>query len=145
MKFSSENVLFYFFQRQFLQLCSKYASEQIIVKIECSKHQKLFKTMITNIFQDIYCRAHKTATLTPIQHIVLGPRAVICMHLCLCKTLSQDCPHGEIRHAHPFLKSWQSQHHFVNLCQNKNNQSDSTGQPKLLTLCCVYTLPNLTL
>ena len=27
-----------------------------------------------------------------------GTRAVICMHLCLCKTLSQDCPHGEIRH-----------------------------------------------
>ena len=25
-------------------------------------------------------------------------RAVICMHLCLCKTLSQDCPHGEIKH-----------------------------------------------
>ena len=23
--------------------------------------------------------------------------AVICMHLCLCKTHSQDCPHGEIR------------------------------------------------
>ena len=95
-KFSTENVLFHFFQRQFLQVCSKYASEQIIVKIECSKHQKLFKTMITNIFQDIYCRAHKTATLTPIQYIVLGPRAVICMHLCLCNTLSQDCPHGEV-------------------------------------------------
>ena len=29
-----------------------------------------------------------------------GTRAVICMHLCLCKTLSQDCPHGEIRHSH---------------------------------------------
>ena len=28
-----------------------------------------------------------------------GTRAVICMHLCLCKTLSQDCPHGEIRHS----------------------------------------------
>ena len=26
-----------------------------------------------------------------------GTHAVICMHLCLCKTLSQDCPHGEIR------------------------------------------------
>ena len=25
-----------------------------------------------------------------------GTRAVICMHLCLCKTLSQDCPHGEV-------------------------------------------------
>ena len=22
--------------------------------------------------------------------------AVICMHLCLCKTLSQDCPHGKV-------------------------------------------------
>ena len=25
-----------------------------------------------------------------------GTHAVICMHLCFCKTLSQDCPHGEI-------------------------------------------------
>ena len=28
-----------------------------------------------------------------------GTRAVICMHLCLCKTHSRDCPHGEIRHS----------------------------------------------
>ena len=27
-----------------------------------------------------------------------GTRAMNCMHLCLWKTLSQDCPHGEIRH-----------------------------------------------
>ena len=26
-----------------------------------------------------------------------GTRAMNCMHLCLWKTLSQDCPHGEIR------------------------------------------------
>ena len=58
------------FWRQFLQLCFKYASEQIVVKIQCSKYQKLFKTLIRNIFQDMYCCAHKTATLTPIQHIV---------------------------------------------------------------------------
>ena len=25
-----------------------------------------------------------------------GTSAVICMHLCLCKTLSQDCPYGEV-------------------------------------------------
>ena len=28
--------------------------------------------------------------------VIFGTRAVICMHL--CKTLSQDCPHGKIRH-----------------------------------------------
>jgi hypothetical protein len=33
----------------------------------------------------------------------MGTRAVICMHLCLCKTLSQDCPHGEIRQSEPTL------------------------------------------
>ena len=27
-----------------------------------------------------------------------GTRAINSMHLCLSKTLSQDCPHGEIRH-----------------------------------------------
>ena len=26
-----------------------------------------------------------------------GTRAINSMHLCLSKTLSQDCPHGEIR------------------------------------------------
>ena len=31
-----------------------------------------------------------------------GTRAVICMHLCLCKTHSRDCPHGEIRHTCDF-------------------------------------------
>ena len=69
-KFSSEVVLIYSFQRQFLQLCFKYASKQIIVKIGCSKYQKLFKTLIINIFQNMYCCAHKTATLKPIQHTV---------------------------------------------------------------------------
>ena len=28
-----------------------------------------------------------------------GTRAIDSMHLCLSKTLSQDCPHGEIRHS----------------------------------------------
>ena len=60
-------------RRQFLQLCFKYASEQIIVKIGCSKYQTLFKLLIRNIFQGMYCRAHKTATLTPIQYIVPPP------------------------------------------------------------------------
>ena len=27
-----------------------------------------------------------------------GTRAMNCMHLCLCKTHSRDCPHAEIRH-----------------------------------------------
>ena len=73
MKLSSEIGIFCFFQRQFLQLCFKYASEQIIVKIGCSKYQTLFKTLIRNIFQDMYCHAQKTATLTPIQHTVPPP------------------------------------------------------------------------
>ena len=41
-----------------------------MVKIQCSKYQKLFKTLIRNIFQDMYCRAHKTDTLTSIQNTV---------------------------------------------------------------------------
>ena len=28
-----------------------------------------------------------------------GTHAIDSMHLCLCKTLSQDCPYGEIRHS----------------------------------------------
>ena len=28
----------------------------------------------------------------------LRPRAMNCMHLCLWKILSQDCPHGKIKH-----------------------------------------------
>ena len=74
-KLSSEIVPFYFFQRQFLQLCFKYAPEQ--VKIGCSKYQKLFKTLIKNIFQGMYCRAHETATLTPIIHTVGGRHACL--------------------------------------------------------------------
>ena len=69
-KLSSDIVLFYFFQRQFLQLCFKYASAKVIVKIGCSKYQKLFKTLIRYIFHDINCCARETATLTPIQHTV---------------------------------------------------------------------------
>ena len=41
-----------------------------MVKIQCSKCQKIIKTLIRNIFQNMYCRAHKTASLTPIQHTV---------------------------------------------------------------------------
>ena len=70
-KLSSAIVLFCFFQRQFLQLCFKYASEQIIVKIRGSKYQKLIKTLSRKIFQDMYCLAHKNATLkSPIQRTV---------------------------------------------------------------------------
>ena len=42
-------------------------------KMECSKCQKLFKTLIENILQDMYCCAHKTATLTSIKHTVPPP------------------------------------------------------------------------
>ena len=69
-KLSSAIVLFCFFTRQFLQLCFKYASKQIIVKNGCSKYQKLFKILIRNIFQGMYCCAHVNATLTLIQHTV---------------------------------------------------------------------------
>ena len=44
----------------------------------------LFKTLIRNIFQDIYCRAHKTATLTPTQHTVCvwgGGWQISCIYL----------------------------------------------------------------
>ena len=47
-----------------------------------------------------------------------GTRAVICIHLCLCKTLSQDCPHGEIRH---FITSllWENGNVYLwNKCYN---------------------------
>ena len=69
-KLSSEIILFYFFQRQFLHLHFKYASELILVKIWCLKYQKLFKTLIRSRFQGMYWRAHKTANLTSIQHTV---------------------------------------------------------------------------
>ena len=42
---------------QIIQERFKYAFEQIIVKIGYSKYQKLFQTLIRNIFQDMYCRA----------------------------------------------------------------------------------------
>ena len=31
-----------------------------------------------------------------MSNFTFGTRAVICMHLCLCKTLTQDRPHGEV-------------------------------------------------
>ena len=51
--------------------------QHIIVKVGRSKYQKLFKTLIRNIFQDIPCRAHKTAALTPIQHTVRGELTIV--------------------------------------------------------------------
>ena len=69
-KLCSEIINFHSFQRQFLQLCFKYASEQILVKIQCLKYQKLFKILFKSIFQGMYYRADKTDTLTSIQHTV---------------------------------------------------------------------------
>ena len=53
-KLFSEIIVFYFCQRQFFQLCLKYASEQVLVGIWCLKYQKLFKTLITSRFQGMY-------------------------------------------------------------------------------------------
>jgi hypothetical protein len=50
------------------------ASEQILVKIWCLKYKKIFKTLIISRFQGTYCCAHKTATLTSIQHTVSHPK-----------------------------------------------------------------------
>ena len=61
------------FWSQFLQKCCKYASEQVLVGIWCLKHQKLFKTLIRIRFQGMYWCAHKTATLTSIQHCAHPP------------------------------------------------------------------------
>ena len=61
---------FTFFQKQFLHLHFKYASEVILVKIWCQKYQKTFKTLIRTRLQGMYWHAHKTATLTSIQHTV---------------------------------------------------------------------------
>ena len=75
--FLQKMYFFSFFKDNFFNCVpNTYASEQIIVKIECSKYQKLFKTLITNIFQDIFCHAHKTATLTPIYHTVPSPNYI---------------------------------------------------------------------
>ena len=63
---------FYFFHWQFLRLCFNYAPEHILVKIWCLK-QKLFKTLLISRIQAMYWRAHKTATLTSIQHTVSAP------------------------------------------------------------------------
>jgi hypothetical protein len=51
--------------------------------------------------------------------------AMNCMHLCLWKTLSQDCPHGEIWHS----QSWGYVVHFSRIGQNWKN---------LLRLCHLY-------
>ena len=48
--------LFYFLHGQFLQLCLKYASEPILVKIWCLKYQNLLKTFIRIRFLGIYWR-----------------------------------------------------------------------------------------
>ena len=56
--------------RQFLVYCYKDAFEQVPVGIWCLKYQKLFKTLIRSRFQGMYWCAHKTATLTSIQHTV---------------------------------------------------------------------------
>ena len=66
----------YNFMRQFLLQCHKYASEQDLVEIWCLKYQKLFKTLIRSRFQGMYRCAHKTATLTLIQHTVPPRRFV---------------------------------------------------------------------
>ena len=71
-KLSLEIIFSYFCQRQFLQQCFRYASDKVLVGIWCLNYQKLVKTLIISRFQGIYCRAHKTATLTPIQHTVGG-------------------------------------------------------------------------
>jgi hypothetical protein len=62
----------YFFQTPFLELCLNYAFEPILVKIMCLKYQKLFKNVIRSTFQGMYWSAFKTATLTSIQHTVIG-------------------------------------------------------------------------
>ena len=47
-------------------------SELVPVGIWCLKYQKLFKTLIRSWFQRMHWCAHKTATLTSIQHTALG-------------------------------------------------------------------------
>merc|ERR1712051_513710 len=42
------------------------------VGIWCLKYQKLSKTLIRSRFHGMYWCAHKTATLTSIQHTVIG-------------------------------------------------------------------------
>ena len=59
MKLCSEIVTF--------QLCLKYASKQILVKIWCLKYKKMFETLIISRSQGIYWHAHKTDPLTSIQ------------------------------------------------------------------------------
>ena len=81
-KLCSEIINFHSFQRQFLQLCFKYASEQILVKIQCLKYQKLFKILFKSIFQGMYYRADKTDTLTSIQHTVWVSDIPVNCHLC---------------------------------------------------------------
>ena len=59
-------------------------------------------------------------------------------HLCLCKTLSQDCPHGEIRHCCPdflFLKLGISDLH-----RDNNVVSRRLGRysfTKVLSILCI--------
>jgi hypothetical protein len=76
--------------KTFLQLCFKYASEQLQVKIWCYNCQKLFKTLITSRFQGMYCCAHKTATLTSIQHTVGRAATSLWQLLCTTKSRTTD-------------------------------------------------------
>ena len=43
-------------------------------------------------------RDEAQSKITALQVKSLNTRAMNCMHLCLCKTHSRDCPHAEIRH-----------------------------------------------
>ena len=49
----------------------------------CLKYQKLFKTLIKSRFQGMYRCAHKTATLTSIQHTMPSPSS--CPRSCWIK------------------------------------------------------------
>ena len=58
-----------------------------------------------------------------------GTRAMNCMHLCLCKTHSRDCPHAEIRHLpRPF------QFHDK-LCKAMNRQCGTSPSTSFHKVC----------
>ena len=60
-----------------------------------------------------------------IHHSTFGTCAGFCMHLCLCKTHSQDCPHGEVAFSNIdiYKIKWK-----IKICQITSFMSSTMGK-----------------
>ena len=71
-----------------------------------SRHRARFFSKCINVHRrllvkddDIELGEEKEEQMLQIKERDQCTRAINCMHLCLRKTLPQDCPHGESRHS----------------------------------------------